>query len=78
MDELQRIAVLENEVEARLLEEELDQRGIPHVMRSYYDQAYDGLFQWQRGWGEVQATAESREEILTILHDLRQGDTNRS
>jgi hypothetical protein len=78
MDELQRIAVLENEVEARLLEEELNQRGIPHVMKSYYDQAYDGLFQWQRGWGEVQATAGSRDEILTILHDLRQGDTNRS
>jgi hypothetical protein len=78
MDELQRIAVLENEVEARLLEEELNQRGIPHVMRSYYDQAYDGLFQWQRGWGEVQATAVSRDEILTILRDLRQGETSRS
>ncbi len=73
MSDLAKIAVLEHEIEARLLEEELRAREIPHIIRSYHDQAYDGVFQLQKGWGVVVAPEEFRDEILTILHDLREG-----
>ena len=67
-----KVATLENEVEARLLDSVLNERGIPHRMRSYYDTAYDGLFQAQKGWGSVSAPATHQDEILEIIADLRE------
>jgi len=69
-----RVASLENEVEAQILASELSARNIPHVMRSYHDIAYGGIFQTQRGWGYVEAPEEYKREILTILEDMRQGE----
>ena len=66
-----KIATLENEIEARLLDSILTERKVPHLMRSYYDTAYDGLFQTQKGWGYVSAPAWYEEEIAEILSDLR-------
>jgi hypothetical protein len=70
-DEYVKAATLENEIEARLLDSVLNERGIPHRMRSYYDTAYDGLFQAQKGWGYVSAPASHRKEILEVVADLR-------
>jgi len=67
MEELVKIAVLEDEVQAGLLDSLLRERGIPHLMRSYHDSALDGLFQGSRGWGHVEAPERCREEILAIL-----------
>src|SRR6266571_3046370 len=41
----QKVALQENEVEADLLDVELNNQGIPHLMVSYRDAALDGLFQ---------------------------------
>ena len=70
MSGVEKIVVLGNEVEARLLDSILTDRGIPHVIASYYDSAYDGLFQASRGWGHVEAPAEYRDEIVAIHNDL--------
>jgi len=72
MERFEKIVVLESEVRARLLEAELTARGIPHLLRSYHDSAYDGLFQNFKGWGRLDAPAEHREEILAILEGLDQ------
>jgi hypothetical protein len=66
-----KILVLDNEVEARLLDAVLEEQQVPHLMRSYHDGAYDGLWQQQRGWGHVEASEEHREQILAIYADLR-------
>ncbi len=66
-----KIAVLRNEVEARLLDSILGERSIPHLIRSYYDSAYNGLFQSQKGWGRLDAAEKHKQEILEILEDLR-------
>lgn len=71
MEDYIKIATLENEIEAGLLESILTERNVPHLMQSYYDTAYDGLFQTQKGWGYVGAPEEYREEIMEILADLR-------
>ena len=70
MEEFKKIAVLDNEIQARLLDSVLTERGIPHRLRSYHDSAYDGIFQAQKGWGIIQAPAEYKEEILAVLGDL--------
>jgi hypothetical protein len=65
------IAVLENAIEAQLLSSFLAQYEIPHRLRSYYDTAYDGLFQLQKGWGVIYGPAEARRQILDALSELR-------
>jgi len=71
MEEFRKIAVLDNMVEAQILDSMLNEQGITHVMRTYHDSAYDGLFQVSMGWGHVEATEGHRAEVLAILEDLR-------
>jgi hypothetical protein len=70
-----RIAILDNEIEAQLLESILKERGIPHLLRSYHDTAFDGLYQTQKGWGYIASPDEYSEEIKEILTDLRRVDS---
>jgi hypothetical protein len=73
MSRITRIVVLHDEVEAMHMAAELERRGIPHVIRSFHDSAYDGLFQMQIGWGALEADEKHREEIEEIYADLRSG-----
>ena len=59
-----------NEIEAMLLDEILIEKKIPHMIRSYHDSAYDGLWQIQSGWGHVEAPEEYREEIMGIFNEM--------
>jgi len=78
MEEFKKILILENEIEARLLESVLTERNIPHRIRSYHDSAYDGIFQAQKGWGVVLAPPEHQEEIQSIYEDLPLGEAGRA
>ena len=71
MKDLIKAAVLENDIEAQLVDSILHERGIPHLMQSYHDTAYDGLFQTQRGWGQINAPFEFREAILEVVAEVR-------
>jgi len=66
-----KIAVLENAIEAQLLSSVLTQYEIPHRLRSYHDTAYDGLFQLQKGWGEIYGPNSVRRQVLAALVELR-------
>ncbi len=70
MEEFKKILVLENEIEARLLDSVLNERDIPHRIKSYHDSAYDGIYQTQKGWGVVEAPLSYKEEIISIYQDL--------
>jgi len=72
MEDYIKAVTLDNEIEAQLLDSILSERNIPHMMRSYYDTAYDGLFQTQKGWGYVSAPESFKNEIIEILSDLRE------
>ena len=71
MDGLKKIALLDNMVEAQMLESMLKEHDIPHVIRTYHDSAYDGLFQHSKGWGHIEAHEQHESEILTLLDNLR-------
>ena len=71
MEDFTKVIILENDIEANLLDSILDERGIPHIMQSYYDTAYDGLYQTQKGWGHVSAPFSYHEEIKEVVFDLR-------
>ncbi|MFP4373692.1 MAG: hypothetical protein ACLFPO_05130 [Spirochaetaceae bacterium] len=66
----EKIIEIANDAQARLLHAHLEDRNIPHVIRSYHDTAYDGIFQVQFGWGHIEAPAEYRDEILRVHADI--------
>jgi hypothetical protein len=70
MDKYKKIVVLQNALEARLMESVLKDRRIPHRIRSYHDSALDGLFQVTKGWGHVEAPKEYEDQIKAIHSDL--------
>ena len=70
LEEVEKIAVLENEIQAKLLAELLKEQKIPHIIKSYHDSAYDGLFQHFKGWGHVEAPEKFRNKILEIIEKM--------
>ena len=71
LEKFQKIAVLDNDFEAQMLESILKEREIPHLLKSYHDTAFDGLYQTQKGWGHISSPDQYAEEIKEILSDLR-------
>jgi hypothetical protein len=65
-----KILMFKNEIEAMLLDEILTEKQIPHLIRSYHDSAYDGLWQTQSGWGHIEAPGEYADEILRIYNQM--------
>lgn len=68
---LTKLAILENEIEARILHDILNERQISHKIKPYGDDTFGNLFQLQKGWGAVYASLEHKPELLEILADLR-------
>lgn len=67
---LKKILILNNEVEAQLMSSILKERKIPHILKSYNDPVYDGIFQNQKGWGSIEADPKFTEEILEIYEEI--------
>jgi hypothetical protein len=70
------IAILETMIEAQLIDSILNEQNIPHQIRSFHDTAYDGLFQVQKGWGELRAPTSHKQEILKIIDIVRSKNAN--
>jgi hypothetical protein len=71
MERLESIAALDNEIQAGLVDAILSERKIPHIMQTYRDSAYDGIFQTQKGWGVILATPVFGAEIRAIIEDVK-------
>jgi hypothetical protein len=67
-----KILTFNNEFEAMLLDGLLKEKDIPHIIRSYHDSAYDGLWQMQISWGHLEAPEEYSDEILEIFNTMSQ------
>ncbi len=65
------IARIENAIEGQLVDSILTDQEIPHRIRSFHDTAYNGLYQFQKGWGEITAPEEFKDAILDILEKIR-------
>lgn len=68
------VAVIDNAIEAQLVTSILKERNIPHQMLSHHDTAYDGLYQTQKGWGDIKAPLDRQAEIKQILCEIRKED----
>jgi hypothetical protein len=70
-----KILAFSNEFEAMLLDGLLTEKNIPHIIRSYHDSAYDGLWQTQTSWGHLEAPEEYNDEILEIFNKMSTDNT---
>ncbi len=71
MNEPSERLLLQNEAEASLLHGILEEDGVPHMIRSYHDRAYDGLWQMQAGWGYVETSVRFAGGVRALLQMLR-------
>jgi hypothetical protein len=76
MSKTEKILVLYNEFEASLMKSILEERDIPFILKSYYDSAYDGMWQAQKGWGQLDADPKHREEIISIYAEVSRNQTD--
>lgn len=72
MTNIIKILALSNEIEAMLIDGLLNEKGIPHMLKTYHDSVYDGLWQTQSSWGHLEAPEEYRNEILEIYKSMTQ------
>jgi hypothetical protein len=70
-EDFNKIAVLDNAIEAQLMDSILTELDIPHRIRSYHDTALNGLYQVQKGWGNLEAPEAYQNEIIQILDGIR-------
>ncbi|RLA78892.1 MAG: hypothetical protein DRG36_05670 [Deltaproteobacteria bacterium] len=69
--EMKKVTVVENKFEADLIADALSREGIRHLVRSYEDTAYDGIFVLQKGWGAILVAEEDEGRALEIIRELR-------
>ncbi|MCF8009372.1 MAG: hypothetical protein K9K32_06365 [Halanaerobiales bacterium] len=74
MSDFIKVLILDNEIEASIMEDILDDREIPHLIQSYNVKGFDGVFQLHQGWGHIEAEEEYMNEIIEIYNDLKQSN----
>jgi len=70
---VKRVTVLDNRFEADVFSDALSKEGIPHLVRSFEDTAYDGIYVSQKGWGEILVYEEHFERAKEIIEEARRG-----
>ena len=65
-----KIFTLQDRFEADLIEKELEREGIPVLIRSFKDTAYDGIYIPQKGWGEVRVPEKDQGRAQALIENL--------
>ena len=65
-----KVFILQDRFEADIIERELEREGIPVLIRSFRDTAYDGIYIPQKGWGEVRVPEKDRERAQELIDNL--------
>ena len=69
------IYTLANRFEADLLMDALHRDGVPAILRSFEETAYDGLFVPQRGWGQIlvpeECVSEAHDVMMPLIEELQ-------
>jgi hypothetical protein len=63
--------IVENRFEGDRVSQALDEAGIPFLMKSFLDTAYDGLYIPQKGWGAVMVPENFEEEARKIIFEVK-------
>ncbi len=63
--------IVENRFEGDRISQSLQEAGIPFMVKSFLDTAYDGLYIPQKGWGMVLVPETFIEEAERIISEVK-------
>jgi hypothetical protein len=63
--------IVESRFEGDRVSQALVQAGIPFLVKSFLDTAYDGLYILQKGWGAVLVPENFREEAEKVILEVK-------
>jgi len=63
--------IVENRFEGDRISQSLQEAGIPFMVKSFLDTAYDGLYILQKGWGMVLVPETFAEEAERIISEVK-------
>jgi len=66
-----KVGTVENRFEGDRLSQALQEAGIPFLIKSFLDTAYDGLYIPQKGWGVVMVSKRNREEAERLITEVK-------
>ena len=69
---MKKLTALENRFEADVVSEALSREGVRHVVRTFEDSAYDGLFVTQKGYGIILVEEEDFARAEEIVKDIKE------
>ena len=70
MENYEKIIDLNNEFEAGLMEEILNDKKIPYGIVASNDSALGGIWELENGWGYIEAPVEYKEEIMRLYTEI--------
>jgi hypothetical protein len=71
MDQWVKAGTVENRFEGDRISQALHEAGIPFLIKSFLDTAYDGLYIPQKGWGIVMVSEKNREEAERLIGEVK-------
>jgi hypothetical protein len=71
MDQWVKAGVIENRFEGDRISQALQEAGIPFLIKSFLDTAYDGLYLPQKGWGIVMVSEKNKEEVERVISEIK-------
>lgn len=72
-DKLVLLIVAEDEIHELQITGALTDAGIEYVVQSYFDQAYDGIFQQQKGFSRILVLERDLKRATEIISDSSSG-----
>jgi hypothetical protein len=71
LDPWVKVGTVENRFEGDRISQVLHEAGIPFLIKSFLDTAYDGLYIPQKGWGIVLASEKDKEEAERLISEVK-------
>ncbi|MBN1339332.1 MAG: hypothetical protein JXA03_08415 [Bacteroidales bacterium] len=71
MENFENILTLNNQFEAGMMTEVLNDHGIPHAIIQTTDSMFGGIERMESGWGYLEAPEEYREKIIQFYKELK-------
>ena len=62
---------IENRFEGDRISQALQEAGIPFLIKSFLDTAYDGLYIPQKGWGIVMVPEKDKETAENLIIEVK-------
>lgn len=70
METFEKILDLNNEFEAGIMEEVLNDKKIPFGIVPSGDSALGGIWELENGWGYIEAPPEYKDEIIRLYEEI--------